>query len=328
MKYLIIGGAGVFALHTIRQILNQKSTTKVYSVGRNPEKGSAHTLDIGKNDKRYSYHQIHMTFEYDRLIELVDYCKPNYIINFAALAHATSWRKSFRYYDTNITALSKLCEHLYDKKYLKQFLQIGSSEIYGSTSRPALETDAPNPTSPYAISKLAADYHMLSCYNHNGFPANIIRPSNCYGPTQLLYRIIPKAILYALNGKKFPLEGGGKAKKSFMHADDLANCILKILHSKYLGEIFNAGVDKPTTMKNIIKIIAKNTSVPFNELVKITPPRISEDAQYWVNSDKVKKYLNWEPKISLEDGIIDCIKWVQKYNKELVSQSNEFILRA
>ena len=52
---------------------------------------------------------------------------------------------------------------------------------------------------------------MLSCYNHNGFPANIIRPSNCYGPTQLL-RIIPKAILYALNGKKFPLEGGGKAK--------------------------------------------------------------------------------------------------------------------
>ena len=39
--------------------------------------------------------------------------------------------------------------------------------------------------------------------------------------------------------------------------DDLANCIIKILHSKYLGEIFNAGVDKPTTMKNIIKIIAK-----------------------------------------------------------------------
>lgn len=328
MKYLIIGGAGVFALHTIKELLKLKSTTKVFSVGRNPEKGTAHTLDIGKADKRYSYHQIHMTFEYDRLIELTEYHKPNYIINFAALAHATSWTKSFRYYDTNITAITKLCEHLYDKKYLKQFLQIGSSEIYGSTSKPALETDAPNPTSPYAISKLAADYHMLSCYNHNGFPTNIIRPSNCYGPTQLLYRIIPKAILYALNGRKFPLEGGGFAKKSFMHADDLANCIIKILHSNHLGEIFNAGVDKPTTMRNIIKIIAKNTSIKFDEFVKITPPRVSEDAQYWVNSKKANRMLGWKPKIDLEKGIINCIDWVRDHNKELLSQSNDFILRA
>ena len=96
-------------------------------------------------------------------------------------------------------------------------MQIGSSEVYGGTVRPAKETDMPNPTSPYAISKLAADFHILSCYNHNGFPGNVIRPSNCYGSGQYVYRIIPKAILYALNDKKFPIEGGGKAKKSFMH---------------------------------------------------------------------------------------------------------------
>ena len=328
MRYLIIGGAGVFALHTIKKILNHKSTSKVISVGRNAERSEAFTLGIGDKDKRFSYHQIHMTFENDRLIELIDHTKPNYIINFAALAHATSWRKSFRYYDTNITALAKLCEHLYNKKYLKQFLQIGSSEIYGSTKKPASETDIPNPTSPYAISKLAADYHVLSCFNHNNFPANVIRPSNCYGPTQLLYRIIPKAILYSLNNKKFPLEGGGYAKKSFMHADDLANCIFKILHSRHLGEIFNAGVNKPTTMRNIVKIIAKNTSKDFNDFVKVTAPRVSEDAHYWVNSSKANKKLNWYPTIDLETGIIDCIQWVKKYNNELITQSNEFVLKA
>jgi dTDP-glucose 4,6-dehydratase len=328
MKYFIIGGAGVFALHTIKKLLDIKSTTKVFSVGRSFERSSAFTLDIGKNDKRYAYKQIHLTFEIDTMIEMLDKIKPDYIINFAALAHATSWKKSFRYYDTNITALAKLCEHLYDKKYLKQFLQIGSSEIYGPTLSPAKETDIPNPTSPYAISKLSADYHILSCYNYNGFPGNIIRPSNCYGPTQLMYRIIPKAILFGLMDKPFPLEGGGVSKKSFMHASDLAESIIKILHSKKLGQIYNAGTNKPVTMKYIIELIAKKLSLDTKEFIQITKARKGEDKQYWINSDKIKKELNWAPKISLESGIDECIEWVLKYKKDLEKETTEFTLRA
>lgn len=328
MKYLIIGGAGVFALHLIKKILSLKSTTKLISIGRSIERTSAFTLDIGKGDKRYSYKQIHLTFETDKLIELIDNIKPNYIINFAALAHATSWNKSFRYYDTNITALSKICEHLYDKKYLKQFLQIGSSEIYGPTLYPAKETDIPNPTSPYAISKLAADYHILSCFNYNGFPGNIIRPSNCYGPAQLMYRIIPKAILFGLTGKKFPLEGGGTSKKSFMHATDLAEAIIKILHSKKLGQIYNAGTSTPVTMKNIIELISKKLLLDTKKFIKISSPRLGEDKQYWINSSKIKNELKWQPKISLEAGIDDCISWVIKYKEDLIKESTDFILRA
>lgn len=328
MKYLIIGGAGVFALHTIDKLLSLKSTTKIISIGRSPERLPAFTLNVGKNDRRYIYKQIHLTFEIDKILEIVDQIKPNFIINFAALAHATSWKKSFRYYDTNITALSKLCEHLYDKKYLKQFLQIGSSEVYGPTQRPAKETDAPNPTSPYAISKLAADYHILSCYNYNGFPGNIIRPSNCYGPTQLMYRIIPKAILFGLTGKKFPLEGGGVSKKSFMHSTDLAEAIIKILHSKKLGKIYNAGTSKPVTMKYIIELIAEKLSLDAKEFIKITQSRKGEDKQYWINSDKIKNELSWKPKISLETGIDDCISWVIKYKDDLMKESTDFILRA
>jgi dTDP-glucose 4,6-dehydratase len=328
MKYLIIGGAGVFALHTIKAILNLKSTSKVISVGRSLERSSAFTLNIGKDDKKFFYKQIHLTFESDKLIELIDEFQPNYIINFAALAHATSWYKSFRYYDTNILALSKICEHLYEKKYLKQFLQIGSSEVYGPTIRPALENTIPNPTSPYAISKLAADYHILSCYNVKGLPGNIIRPSNCYGPGQLLYRIIPKAILLALNNKQFPLEGGGKSLKSFMHASDLADAIIKILNSRKFGQIFNAGVDKPISMKNIIKKICLKLSIDESQFIKNTKPRIGEDKIYWVNSDKIKKELKWKPKISLDEGLDDCINWIIKYKNELNVETTEFELRA
>lgn len=328
MRYLVIGGAGVFALHFINRILKEKSTTRVLSVGRNKERSDAFTLGVGNRDKRYTYKQIHMTFENDFLIEAVDNFKPNYIINFAALAYANSWTKSSRYYDTNITALSKLCEFLYNKKYLKQFLQIGSSEVYGSTLRPAKETDTPNPTSPYAISKLAADYHILSLYNHLGFPGNIIRPSNCYGSGQLTYRIIPKALIYGLKNIKFPLEGGGVAKKSFMHTDDLSEAILKILKSNKYGEIYNAGVSKPVTMKEIVLEVSKYLGIDFNNFVDIVPGRKTEDKQYWINSSKIYKNLNWKPKITLKQGIKETGDWVKNNIDELSKEPMVFSLRA
>lgn len=329
MRYLIIGGAGVFALHTIRKLLLNKNTSLVISTGRNMQRYGAFSLDIdSKKFPKFIYKQVHLTFETDKIIELIKTYKINYIINFAALAHATSWQNSYRYYDTNITAVAKLVENLYEFKHLKQFLQIGSSEVYGSTFKPAKETDCPNPTSPYAVSKLATDLHLLTCFNHNGFPVNIIRPSNCYGPTQLLYRIIPKTILYLKENKKFPLEGGGKAEKSFMHADDLANAINLILKSNKYGEIYNCGVDKPVSMRKLVEIVCDKLGRDFKDSVKITPPRKSEDQKYWINSSKIKTKLGWKPVISIEDGIEDCINWVDRYKEELKRENVDFDLRA
>ena len=208
-----------------------------------------------------------------------------------------------------------MCEHLYGKKYLKQFLQIGSSEVYGGTDKPAKENNNPNPTSPYAVSKLAADYHMLSLYNHMGFPANVIRPSNCYGSGQYMYRVIPKAILFGLIGKKFPLEGGGKALKSFMHAQDLADAIISILHSNKFGRIYNAGVEKPNSIREIVETVSKNLKLDFNNFCEITEGRKTEDKQYCIDSSYIKKELGWEAKITLDDGIDEVVQWVKNIRK-------------
>ena len=71
---------------------------------------------------------------------------------------------------------------------------------------------------------------MMSLYNRLGFPANVIRPCNCYGSGQLLYRLVP-TLLFWNDKSKISLEGGGKAKKSYMHAKDLAKAIYMILQS-------------------------------------------------------------------------------------------------
>jgi dTDP-glucose 4,6-dehydratase len=77
-----------------------------------------------------------------------------------------------------------------------------------------------------------------------------------------------------------------------------------------------------------MSLIAKKLSVSPEEFIKITQPRKGEDKQYWINSFKIKKELNWYPKISLESGIDDCISWVIKYKEDLLKESTDFTLRA
>ena len=326
-KYLILGGGGVFANQTSKFLLEQKDTKKVIAVGRNPRLPECYSLNVGKNNKKYSYYQIHMVFELDRLLNLIDLTKPNYIINFAAIAYATSWQGSHRYYDTNLMSVVRLCEELKKRRFLNKFIQIGSSEVFGSSKRPIKEDDIPDPTSPYAVSKLATDMHLKTLWNVERFPMNIVLPSNGYGPGQYMYRLIPKAALCGILRQKFPLQGGGKVKKSFLHCRDIANAIFIVAHKGKLGESYNAGTEKPSSIKNIVERVAKNLKMPFKDLVKISPGRKGEDNQYWLNSDKIKK-LGWKQKISLDEGVRDMVDWVSKYSNELLEKETDFILRA
>ena len=70
--YMILGGNGVFGVHTAFFLLEQSDTKRVICVGRNPEKPEPFTLNLGKGDPRYAYHQVHVVFEHDRLMELLD----------------------------------------------------------------------------------------------------------------------------------------------------------------------------------------------------------------------------------------------------------------
>ena len=328
MKYCLLGGAGVFALHTAKLLLEKKDTELVISIGRNQVKNAAFTIGVGSNDSRYIYKPCHIVYEQDFLFEYFEKYKPDYVINFAALAYATSWEKSFRYYDTNVTAVSKIVEYLLDKIYLKKFIQVGTSELYGPVERPADENYPLNPTSPYAVSKLAADMHLESMYKVKGFPMNIIRPSNGYGSGQLLYRIIPKAALMILRGQKFPLEGGGKVKKSFMHCRDIAEAIFAVLKHGKMGEIYNAGVDEPVSMKKLVEEVCLYLNKDFEKFVEITEGRVGEDSQYWLDSSKIFNDTQWKAKITLKEGIAETVGWVKENFEKFENENLNFSLRA
>ena len=327
-KFVLLGGAGVFAVHTAQYLLTQDDTELVISIGRNIERGDHYTLGVGRGDPRYQYHQIHMVYEQDRLCEVFDREKPDYVINFAALAYATSWEKSYRYYETNLVALTKICEHLMTKSYLKKFVQIGTSELYGSVSGPVNEQGSLHPTSPYAVSKLAADLHLATLWESRDFPMNIIRPSNAYGPGQQVWRIIPRAVLCGLLKQKLPLHGGGLVEKSYLHATDLARAINSVARKAAPGKTYNAGPEKPITIRKVVEMVAAELSLTVDELCEITPGRKSEDQRYWLDSSLIMNDLGWQPEIELQSGIREMVQWGRKYLDDIRDEQTEFILRA
>lgn len=328
-KYVILGGGGSFGLHTADYLLKNADCEKVVNIGRNPVKDEPFSLNIGKGDKRYSYHTYHLTHEVDLLMEFLNELKPQVIINYAAQGEgAVSWKNSWRFFETNCVGLAKLVEELMKSDYLERFIQIGTSELYGSVATPSKENDPIIPSSPYAASKAAFDMHLISTHNVLGFPMNIVRPSNAYCPGQLLHRVIPRTILCGFTGNKLPLQGGGKAEKSYIHATDLAEAIYLVSEKAPLGKIYNVGPEEPTAIKTLVEEIAKLMKIKFEDLCEIVSDRIGQDSRYWLDSSAIKKDLGWQQKINLETGLQQMVDWVGKYQKELVNYPQTYQIRA
>jgi dTDP-glucose 4,6-dehydratase len=327
-SYIILGGGGVFGVHTALYLLEHADARKVICVGRNPVKPAPFSLNVGAGDPRYEYHQIHIVHEQDRLFELFDRERPEVIISFAAQGEgAVSWKKSWRFFDTNGTALVKMSEELMSRPYLQRFIQIGTSELYGSVEHAAKEDDPIRPTSPYAASKAAFDLYLMSVASVLKFPMNIIRPSNAYAPGQQLHRVIPRAVLCGLTGQKLPLQGGGRAEKSYIHARDLARAIHLVAEQAPLGRVYNAGPAQPTSIRALVEKTAAALQMPFEQLCEITPDRLGQDSRYWLDSGAIKRDVGWEPEISLEDGLGEMVAWGRTYLSALRGMSTDYVLR-
>jgi dTDP-glucose 4,6-dehydratase len=328
-SYCILGGGGSFGLHTSKYLLDQGDTDKVIAIGRSPPKPECFTLGVGDGDDRYSYHACHITYEIDLLMELLDREEPQVIVNFAAQGEgAASFKYSWRYFETNCVGLAKLAKVLQSRDYLERFIHIGTSELYGSVDHAATEDEPIKPTSPYAASKAAFDMHLLSIHKHLGFPMNIIRPSNAYGPGQQLHRLIPKAVLCGLTGRKLPLHGGGRAEKSYIHSRDLARAIHLVAEKAPLGVVYNAGPKKPISIRHIVESVADVLGIPFDELCEVTDDRQHQDARYWLDSSAIRRDIGWAEQVTWWDGLSEMVDWGRKYLPQLRTMPTDFVMRA
>ncbi|MCI4663757.1 MAG: GDP-mannose 4,6-dehydratase [Neomegalonema sp.] len=331
-SYAILGGGGSFGIHAALHLLDRADPTKVIGIGRNPLRAEPFSLGIERREN-YRYFARHLTYEMDLLLELLDQEKPQVIVNFAAQGEgAASWKHSWRFFETNSMALAKLSEELMKRDWLEHFIQIGTSEMYGSVDGPASEDTPIKPSSPYAASKVAFDMYLSSVAKFLSFPMTVIRPCNCYCPGQLLHRVIPKAVLFGLTGRKLPLHGGGRAEKSYMHAADLGNAIRLIAERGPQklsdgGEIFNAGPDKPTSIREVVERVADALDLPFDGLCQMADERLGQDSRYWLDSRRLHEATGWRPEIGWDQGLADMVAWGRKYLNQIKDVETGYTLR-
>ena len=240
----------------------------------------------------------------------------NFVVHFAAESHVTrSILDDFIFFDTEVLGTRTLLVSLVkNSANVQRFIHISTSEVYGTAeSEPMEETHPLNPRSPYAAAKAAADRLVYSYACTYDVPAVIVRPFNNYGPNQHLEKLIPHLLASAIRKEPLTIHGDGSQKRDWLHTQDTAMAIDKILHlpnfDTIKGEEINIGTGKSISVLEIAHTILDAFGLPPAQYLNFVSDRPGQVDCHIAGIEKAKKLLNWEPTISFEEGIQETIQW-------------------
>ncbi len=311
----VVIGSNCFTGSHIVDALLHDSTYSVVGISRSPEYPDIFLpyKNRKSNSNNFKFYQIDLVKQFEVLVDLLDRLRPSVVVNVAALSEvALSNYKPVEYFEVNTLGTVRLCNHLRQCDYLSQYVHISSAEIVGSCDKAIPEGKIFKPSTPYAVSKAAADMYIDTLIQNFGFPATLIRSTNVYGKHQQLFKIIPRAIIYLKLGKIIELHGAGKAIKSFIHVRDVVDGLIRAIKSQKFGT-FHLSVISQQAISDIIKQITSWMGYDFEKSVSVVEERLGQDAQYLLDCNRAKKELNWNPKISFQEGVQETIDWIETY---------------
>ncbi|KHF39882.1 dTDP-glucose 4,6-dehydratase [Halalkalibacter okhensis] len=177
------------------------------------------------------------------------------------------------------------------------------------------ETDPIKPASPYAGSKIAAENMVLSYYYVYDLPTVVIRPFNTYGPYQKTGGeggVVAIFIKNALRNQPLQIYGDGEQTRDLLYVEDCARFVVKAGYSDEVkGEIINAGLGRDISINELAKLIVQDETRIVH--VEHIHPQ-SEIQKLLCNYEKARKLLNWEPQVTLEEGIRRTESWIKSTN--------------
>ena len=313
MKTVIVIGSNSFSGSDFVDLLLERQTYKVIGISRSPEKSDILLPYKNRENlkEKFSFYQMDLNHDMADIKDLLSETKPEYIINFAAQSEvAPSWKNPEHWFKTNAVAIAEFGNYLKDQKWLERYVHISSPEVYGSCECVVNENAPLNPSTPYAASKAAGDLMLFTLVKNFDFPMVAIRATNVYGAYQQFYKIIPRTVIYLKMGKLIQLHGGGSAVKSFIHIRDVSKGELAAMEHGKTGEIYHLSPDKGVEVQHIVKMICNSMGKDFKSNTEIVAERLGQDKAYVIDSTKARNKLNWLPVITLDEGILNVVEWV------------------
>ena len=257
------------------------------------------------------FHFYHLDIEnqqsVDALFEAHEFAS---ILNLAARAGVWhSMENPYVYMSTNTVGTLNLLEAMRRREVNKMVLA-STSSLYAGQEMPFVETQPVNtPISPYAATKKAAELMAHSYHYLYGLDISVVRYFTVFGPCGRPDMSMFRFIEWILNEKPIELFGDGEQSRDFTYVDDIARGT--IAAQKEVGyEVINlGGGNNPVSINWLIKQF--ETALAKRAAVKHLPLHKTNLKSSWADISKAKRLLDWEPRVSLEDGIRKTIEWHQ-----------------
>lgn len=308
MKILVTGGAGFIASHVVDLLVENKHDVVIVD-----NLSSGKKQNINPNAKFY---QEDIT-NFIGLKAVFSREKPEIVCHHAAqISVSNSVKDPVHDARINIIGSINLLELCREFKVKKIIYASSGGSIYGNPKQlPCSEKTAPNPLSPYAVSKHAVELYLNRYFMDYGIEYCVLRYSNVFGPRQDPYGEAGVVAIFAkkmLNRETPVINGDGLQTRDYVFVGDVARANLFAVQKKTKSRIFNIGTGKETNVNKIANVISKITGYK-GDLIH-GPALKGEVRRSSISYTLAKKELGWQPEVGFEQGLRKTVDYI-KNNK-------------
>ena len=204
-----------------------------------------------------------------------------------------------------------------DRRDAFRFHHISTDEVFGDLPFDEgvfTEDSAYAPSSPYSASKAAADHFVRAWHETYGLPVVLSNCSNNYGPFHFPEKLIPLAILNAIENKPLPVYGRGENVRDWLYVDDHARALERIVDQGRVGESYNVGGRAERTNLQVVEAICDLVDDRLGgptrrELIAFVEDRPGHDRRYAIDPAKIEGELGWRAEESFDSGLAKTVDW-------------------
>ncbi|MBI3773312.1 MAG: NAD-dependent epimerase/dehydratase family protein [Gammaproteobacteria bacterium] len=300
IRILVVGGTGFIGSHVVNHAAQLGWDVTSLSLRAGKRNGYPSVRYLSGN-----------IVDSDDLKKVLDNVKFEYVVNCGGyIDHTLFFRGGRNVFDSHFRGVLNLAETL-DRDVLRAFVNIGSSDEYGSASAPQVETQREAPISPYSLGKVAATHFLQMLYRTENFPATTLRLFLTYGPGQDNRRFLPQIILGCLEDRSFPVSKGAQMR-DFCFVQDVVDAVFLTFDSSSVkGEVINIASGQSVSIRAIIETVQRliGRGKPLFGKIDYRP---SENMRLHADISKAKAFLGWEPNVTLEVGLEKTIQWIRQ----------------